>query len=261
MGQIVLAFTEKEFTDFQRQPVNNLYVACMTQYLENKYLNVAFSPAEIKNCLAEVISSAGIKQVHIAETEKYAHATYFFNALIQHPFPGENDILIQSDKNATENPAMKAREITDRVITELNKDECGFILVNFANQDMLSHMGNFANVVKGIEILDGLIREIQIAVMAKNGVLIVTADHGNAEALTYKSSGESETKHNDNPVPFYLIGKEFEGHKSDEDITSTMNQPSGLLSDIAPTVLELMSIEKPAEMTGESLLKILSPNL
>ena len=136
-------------------------------------------------------------------------------------------------------------------------DNYDFFVINFANGDILSHLGNLEVVIKGVQAVDEALGKIKSAVLGRGGVMIVTADHGNAESLTYQSSGESETKHNDNPVPFYLIGKEFEKPRTEKDIKLSMDKPSGLLADVAPTILELMGIEKPAEMTGESLLKII----
>lgn len=244
MRQLAEAFVDKNF-----------YVVSLTQYTEDPDLHVVFPVPEIKNGLAEVLSKNNKKQYHIAETEKYAHVTYFFNCLKNMPSDGETDFLSESLKNPLENPEMKAEDIAEKVLSELGKYD--FIVINFANGDTLSHFGNLEVAVKGIEAIDEAVGKIKSAVLEMDGTMIVTADHGNAESLTYQSSGESETKHNDNPVPFYLVSKEYERLRSDDDIELTMKQSSGLLSDIAPTVLELMGIEKPAEMTGESLLRII----
>lgn len=259
MRQLAEAFVNKEFGIFEKKELNNLYVASLTQYIENSDLHVVFPIPEIKNGLAEVLSKNNKKQYHIAETEKYAHVTYFFNCFNNVPFDGETDFLSESLKNPSENPEMKADDIADKVLSEL--DRYDFFVVNFANGDILSHFGNLEVAVKGVQAIDEAVGKIKSAVLERSGIMIVTADHGNTESLTYKSSGESETKHNDNPVPFYLIGKEFEGQRSNADIESIMNQSSGLLSDVAPTILELMGIEKPAEMTGDSLLKNLRTQL
>ena len=256
MRQLVESFVDKEFNIFKRGELNNLHVASLTQYVENPNLHVAFPIPDIKNGLAEVLSKNNKKQYHVAETEKYAHVTYFFNCLKNMPFDGETDFLCESVKNPLENPKMKADDITEKVLSEL--DRYDFIVINFANADTLSHFGNLEVAVRGIEAIDTALGKIKSAVLERDGIMTVTADHGNAESLTYKSSGESETKHNDNPVPFYLIAKEFERHRSNDDIESTMKQSSGLLADVAPTILELMKIEKPVEMTGESLLKLVA---
>ena len=255
MRQITEVFVNKEFDIFKIKELNNLFVTSLTQYIESPNLHVVFPIPEIKNGLAEVLSKNNKKQYHIAETEKYAHVTYFFNCLKNLPFDGETNFLSESLKNTLENPKMKAGDITENVLSELDKHD--FFVINFANGDTLSHFGNLEVAVKGIEAIDEAVGKIKSAVLEMDGAMIVTADHGNAESLTYQSSGESETKHNDNPVPFYLVGKQFEQHRSDDDIESTMKQSSGLLADVAPTILELMNIEKPAEMTGDSLLNLL----
>jgi len=256
MRQLVEAFVDKEFDIFEKKELNNLYVASLTQYLENPNLHVAFPIPEIKNGLAETLSKNGRKQYHIAETEKYAHVTYFFNCLKNAPFDGETDFLSESVKNPTENPEMKAGDIAEKVLSEI--DRYDFFVINFVNGDILSHFGNFEATVKGIQAIDEAVGKIKSAILERDGIMMITADHGNAESLTYKSSGESETKHNDNPVPFYLIGRQFERMRRDDEIELSMTKASGLLADVAPTVLELMGIEKPAEMTGESLLRQLA---
>ena len=152
---------------------------------------------------------------------------------------------------------MKAEEILAETINRINKDTYDFILVNFANADMLAHMGNFENVIKGIEILDTEIGKLREAILAKNGYLIITSDHGNSESLTYRGTGTPETKHNPNPVPLYFITKEAERTRTEKEIGYSTNQAQGFLSDVAPTILELLQIAKPVEMTGDSLLKYL----
>jgi len=257
MRQLARSFVEQDFNIFPVERFKNLFVIVMTQYLVDS-LNVAFPIPRIKNGLAEVLNQNNKKQFHVAETEKYAHVTYFFNGLNNEPYSGETDVFIESKKELLENPEMRTPEIAEKVLESINKNSYDFYVINLANTDVLSHSGSFEATVKGVEAVDKAIGQLVGAVLEKDGTIIITSDHGNAEAMLYKSSGESETKHNDNPVPFYLIGKEFEKHRSDNDIESTMKQSSGLLADIAPTILELMNIEKPAEMTGESLLKTLS---
>lgn len=253
MRQLTRSFIEQDFQIFSVKQFENLFVVTMTQYLEVSP-NVVFSIPPIKNGLAEVLSKNNKKQLHVAETEKYAHVTYFFNCLNNKTYDGETDVFIESNKEYPEGPEMRTSDIAERVITNINENSYDFYVINLANTDILSHSGNFETAVKGVESIDKAIGQLSQAVLEKDGTMIITSDHGNAESMLYKSSGESETKHNDNPVPFYLVGKEFERHRSDEDIKSTMNQSSGLLADVAPTILELMEIEKPAEMTGDSLL-------
>ena len=260
MRQIARSFVEQDFQIFPVKHFENVFVVNMTQYLEDS-LNVAFPVPVIKSGLAEILDQNNKKQLHIAETEKYAHVTYFFNCLKNGPYPSEEDVFIESNREYLANPEMRAPDIAERVLRSLDDNSYDFYILNLANPDVLSHFGNFEVTIKGVEAVDEAVGQLAKAVLEKDGVMIITSDHGNAEAMLYKSSGESETKHNDNPVPFYLIGKEFEHQRSNDDIESTMKQPAGLLADVAPTILELMNIEKPAEMTGESLLKILNSNI
>ncbi len=252
MRQIFSAFTQKDFSFFPRILPANLFIVAMTRYVaDDKNMRVLFQPPDIKLGLAEVLSRKGRNQLHISESEKYAHITYFFNGLNNRSQERETDIFIDSYKELEVHPEMKSREITDKIIEELERDFYDFIVVNYANADILAHSGNFNAAVGGLESLDRALSRLYTKVMQKNGVMIVTSDHGNVESLTYRGSGEKEVKHNINPVPFILIGKQFEKIKK---------QPlkiSGILSDIAPTVLELMEIPKPEEMTGDSLLRLL----
>ena len=254
--QIIRCFIEEGFNLFPTQKFTDLIVAGMTQYLENPKLMVAFDPPEVKNGLAEVLNANNKNQLHVAETEKYAHVTFFFNCLINAPFKGETDIFIKSTKKPEDESAMMANEIVAKVIEELQHDFYDFILVNFANADMLAHAGSLENAIKGIETVDACVGRLKEAVFAKNGVLIVTADHGNAESMTYKG-GEEETKHDLNPVFFHVVVKEYERQKSEEEIKKSISETRGILADVAPTILEIFGIPKPEEMTGESLFKSL----
>jgi 2,3-bisphosphoglycerate-independent phosphoglycerate mutase len=256
MRQITRSFIEKDFQIFPVNQFGNVFIVTMTQYLEDS-LNVAFPIPQLKNGLAEVLSQNKKIQFHVAETEKYAHVTYFFNCLNNVPYDGETDVFIESDRKYLENPEMRTSEIAERIKKSMDENSFDFYIINLANADILSHSGNFDATVKGVEAIDSAVGKLLKTVIEKDGIMIITADHGNAESMLYKSSGESETKHDDNPVPFYLIGKEFERPRSNDDIETTMKQSSGLLSDVAPTILELMGIEKPAEMTGESLINLL----
>lgn len=257
MRQLAQSFVERGFQIFPVENFKNLFVVTMTQYLVD-ILNVAFPPPEVKNGLAEILSRNRKTQFHITETGKYAHVTYFFNCLNNELRDGETDIFIESLKDNLENPAMRVAEITDKVLEHIKAGLYDFYIINLTNTDILSHLGNFEAAVKGVEAVDKAVGRLVQAVLEKDGIMIITSDHGNAEAMLYQSSGEKETKHNDNPVPLYLVGKEFQRMRSEEEVAKSTSQANGLLSDIAPTILELMGIEKPAEMTGDSLLKILT---
>jgi 2,3-bisphosphoglycerate-independent phosphoglycerate mutase len=258
MRQISQAFVQPQFDKFPRKEYKNLFVALMTQYIEDPTisLNVAFPLPEVDNGLAQALSKAGKRQLHIAETEKYAHATYFFNCLRNSPYEGESDILVESHKQHLEHPEMKASEIADRFLEEFAKDIYDFTIINFANADILSHTGNLEAATKGCEHIDAALGRVYEAIMARDGILIITADHGNAESLIYKGTGEAETKHNTNPVPLYIVAREYQRPRTREESDATVEKVEGLISDVAPTILELLQIQAPAEMAGASLLRL-----
>ena len=258
MRQILKPFIEPDFSLFPRADLKNLYVCTMTQYLESPTVAVAFPPPDIANGLTEVLSASGKNQFHIAETEKYAHITYFFNGLKTRGFNGETDIFIESLKDSENNPAMKSQEIAAKVAEEINGDLYDFIVLNLANPDVLAHTGNFPATVKGVEAVDKAIGLIRNAVFGKGGILIIIADHGNAEGMVYKSTGEAETRHESNPVPFYLVARQYQANKTPETIAGETSEAAGILADVAPTILELMGIPQPAEMTGKSLVSTLT---
>lgn len=257
--QLTRAFVEEKFDKFERKKINNLYFVTMTRYEKDLPLNVLFEPLEIKNILAKVISDAGKKQIHIAETEKYAHVTYFFNGGIENPMPNEDRILISTkrDHKFAEDPAMAASEITEKLIEAVNSKKYDFIVVNYANADMIGHTGNFQATVSAVEVLDSEIGKITTEVLKINGALIVTADHGNADEEIDLLTGIPYPEHTINPVPFYLIGNNFKREKSQEKLEVEKIEVDGILADVAPTILELMELPQPPEMTGKSLLKIL----
>ena len=257
MRQLTRSFIEDNFNIFPTKRFVNLFVASFTQYLEYPRLNVAFPLPKIKNGLAEMLSLNGKTQLHIAESEKYAHATYFFNCLNNTPYSGETDIFIESQKDTILNPEMRASEIADKMIERIKQDKYDFYIINFANPDILSHTGDIEATMKGIEAVDGALKQISDAVLNKDGIILITADHGNAEAMVYELSGEKKSSHEESPVPLYLIGKQFKREREDREMELSLSQVSGILSDVAPTILELMTIPKPEEMTGDSLLKLL----
>ncbi len=258
MRQILKPFVEDGFSLFPVKKLKGAYIATMTRYLEGVSAKIAFMPPVITNGLAETLETGGKKQFHIAETEKYAHVTYFFNGLRNEESGGEVDMFIESNNDHLREPAMKSREIAQKVMEELDKNFYDFFVVNFANADILAHTGNYDVTLKGIEAVDKALGSIyESAILQKDGIMIVTADHGNAESLVYRGSGEAETRHDDSPVPFYLAGRQYQVEKTPERFAQETADISGILGDIAPTILELMDISQPPEMTGKSLLSLL----
>lgn len=248
------------FFNFREDSMRQLYqlflknqrnIYSMTEYLAESKETAAFPPPKITNNLAEVISKEKKKQFHIAETLKYAHVTFFFDGLRNEPYENEEQVLIPSTKDIVQKPAMMAPELGARLIEEIEKEKTDLFVINFANADMLAHTGNYEATKQGVEIVDEQIGRIMEAVLRKDGILIITADHGNAEELIDPITSEAESRHGDSPVPFFLIAKQY------QNMGSKNVEVSGVLADIAPTILELMEIEKPIEMTGVSLLPAL----
>ena len=250
------AFVQEGFDKFPRQALQNLLFVAMTEYEEGFPFLIAFPPLGVSWPLAEVIAEANLAQLHVAETEKYAHVTYFFNGGRERPYPGEERILIPSLPGAKfdEHPEMSADKVTNTTIANFSKYD--FILVNYANADMVGHTGDFDATVKALEVLDGCLGKILEKVLATEGALLITGDHGNAEEKRYPLSGEKKTKHTANAVPFYLAAKEFKRaqERSPEEIFAGYNKVEGVLTDVAPTILKLMGLPIPAEMTGVNLL-------
>ena len=227
-----------------------------TQYEENSPIPFAFSFSPIKNPLPAIIAENGLTQFHIAESEKYAHVTYFFNAENEEIYPGEFRIIIPSNKipSHDKKPEMMAEELTSRVISAIEDGLYDFIIINFANTDMVAHTGNFDATIKAAEVVDKCVGKIKDAALSANTVLIFTADHGNAERLIDPTTGEKDTHHNSSPVPIYIVGSEYLRPKNDREALETEKMVIGSLADIAPTVLEIMKLPKPPEMTGQSLI-------
>lgn len=259
--QMTKAFVSPEFSGFERaQYLRNLFFVCFTEYEKNLPAAVAFPPVEIKNTLGEVISRAGLRQLRIAETEKYAHVTYFFNGGQEEKSPGEDHLLIPSPAVTSydQKPEMSSAEVAKRVVDAVNADTYDFILVNFANCDMVGHTGNIEAAIKAIESLDLCLEKIVKSVLNKNGVLLITADHGNAEIMYDMQVGRMDKEHTTNPVPFILVGNEYAGinfgwpDAPNNDLS--LLTPKGILSDVAPTVLKIMGLRKPKEMLGLSLI-------
>jgi len=260
--QITKAFVIQDFDKFKRKKaIKNLYFAGFTEYEKGLPIEVVFPPEDIKNTLGKIISDAGLKQLRIAETEKYAHVTYFFNGGKETKNEGEDHVLVPSPQVTTYDlkPEMSAPEVTKKVIEAVENGSYDFILINFANADMVGHTGNIEAAVQAIETLDMQVEKIVKSVLVKNGVVLITADHGNAEVMFNMQTGQIDKEHTSNPVPFIVIGNQYAGKNFGwQDAPGndlSLIQPQGILSDVAPTVLYIMGLEKPPEMTGISLVK------
>lgn len=243
--QITRAFVDEEFNGFKRDKKVNTFYVTMTEYdrtIEN--VLVAFKEEIPNNTLGKYISEKGLKQLRIAETEKYAHVTFFFNGGIEEPYEKEDRVLIPSPKVATYDlkPEMSAIEVKEEVINRLNMDKYDLIILNFANPDMVGHTGVVPATVKAIETVDSCLGEIVDLLIEKGGKALITADHGNAEMLIDERDGSPITSHTSNRVPLILVG--------DKDV----KLKEGILADLAPTLLDLLGLEKPEEMTGKSLI-------
>lgn len=244
--ELSYALTDPDFKEFSRSDNLTIDLINLTLYDEKLKCKIAFPPIKLSNILGEVLGREGKKQLRIAETEKYAHVTFFFNGGVEKPFEGEDRILIHSPKVATYDlkPEMNALEVTERVIREIKSNKYDFILLNYANPDMVGHTGVLSAAIKAIEAVDRCVGEVIAAVREVNGIALVTGDHGNAEKMIDPGNGEVFTAHTTNRVPFALVMKDFKGKLRE----------NGKLADIAPTILHLMNTEKPEEMEGENLI-------
>lgn len=229
----------------ERVPENLSYV-CMTQYDKNFILPVVIPAESMSNILANVMGGLNMRNLRVAETEKYAHVTYFFNGGVETPFPGEDRVLVQSPKVATYDlkPEMSAAGIAEAVIKATNDGTFDVVIVNFANADMVGHSGKLEPTIKAVETVDACLGEIEKAVGAKGGAMLITADHGNAEMMIDPVTGGPHTAHTTNPVPFIVIA---------EDATQFKLKPNGSLRDISPTILGMLGVTEPKEMTGTDL--------
>ena len=242
--QITRAFTEDDFTFFARGPKPDIRFTCMTHYDRLFHLPVAFGPEHHEQILADVMAEARLNNLRIAETEKYAHVTFFFNGGVEPVFPGETRILIPSPKVATYDlqPEMSAFGITDQVVSQIGSEQFDVVIMNYANADMVGHTGNLEATIKAVEMIDECLGRVVEATRAKGGTVIITADHGNAEQMIDPVTGHIFTAHTTNPVPVILIGDH-----------QCKLRGGGSLRDIAPTMLGLLELKKPEQMTGQDL--------
>lgn len=258
--QLTKAFVLPSFPKFERELIEDLTFVTMAEYEKELPVTVAFPPVVIHNCLAEVISKAGLTQFHIAETEKYAHITFFLNGTVEDPFEGEERKIIPSPKVATydQAPEMSALEVAKETVKAIQADQYDTYFVNFANADMVAHTGNLEASIKGCEAVDKAVGMIVDHTLAKGGTVLITADHGNGEEVSNLETGDMDKEHSTNPVPFFIINQALRGQAGpagdppEGDLSLT--PPVGMLADVAPTMLALMGIDQPPEMTGRPLM-------
>lgn len=250
--EILTALLDPQFNGFARCKTVKFSASLgMTEYSSNlaKLLPSLFPPEPLTNILGEIVSREGLTQLRIAETEKYAHVTFFFNGGRENEFPGEQRILVPSPKVATYDlkPEMSAYEITEKLVEVIEADKFDFIVVNYANTDMVGHTGDTQAAIKAVEAVDDCLGKIISATLSKDGAMIITADHGNAEQMFDEATNQPHTAHTLNLVPIIIIAEKLRGNKSEI--------AEGKLGDIAPTILKIMGIAQPDEMTGRSLLE------
>lgn len=247
--EITRAFVDEDFNGFTRpEGFRPVPLVCMTQYDVTIDAPVAFSPQNLMNTLSETLAQRGLKQLRIAETEKYAHVTFFFNGGVEEPNEGEDRLLIPSPKVATYNlaPEMSADEVTEKVLSKIAEDQYDVIVLNFANPDMVGHTGIKDAAVTAVETVDKCIGKIAAVMKQRGAPLLITADHGNVEKMLDLSTGQPHTAHTNQRVPFILVAADFQ----DSRLTQ-----GGALEDVAPTILQLLGIKLPQEMTGRSLVQ------
>ena len=245
--ELTRAFTEENFKEFPRPRRIDLAVfATLTQYDEKLKLPAAYQPRELRQILGQVASDHGIRQLRIAETEKYAHVTYFFNGGEEKEFPGEQRIMIPSPRDVATydlKPEMSARQVTEALVKKFREEDIGLVIANYANADMVGHTGNFEASVKACEVIDECLGKVVDAALGKKGRVVITADHGNIEQLIDYDTGMPHTAHTTNLVPLILVDEE----------RKNVQLKQGAGSDVAPTVLKLLEVPQPKEMTGRSL--------
>lgn len=259
--QLTQAFTKEDFKKFDREYLGGLEFITMTEYEKGLRAKVLFPPTIVKNPLAKIISDNGLKQLHIAETEKYAHVTFFINGLVEEKFSGEDRVLIPSPAVSSydQKPEMSAGQVTDEIVKSIKDKKHDFIFVNYANPDMVGHTGNLEASIKAIEFIDQCLSRVVNTAVNYGGMVFVVGDHGNAEELVKLNTGKVDKEHSVYPVPFISVCKSWVG-KPLQDLSAgdlSMLQPTGLLSDVTPTILGVLGMERAKEMTGANLLEYL----
>jgi 2,3-bisphosphoglycerate-independent phosphoglycerate mutase len=250
--QLTAALTSDGFEGFSRaRRVRFAEFVGLTRYDDRLTVSAAYEPVRLTRILADVLSESGLKQLRIAETEKYAHVTYFFNGGVETVYPGEDRILVPSPRDVAtydQNPAMSAAEVTDTVVAKVASGAYDFILINYANPDMVGHTGKLDAAIEAVRVIDGCLERVVTAVLARGGAVLLTADHGNLEQM-FDESGGPHTAHTTNPVPCILIDPRLRRGAPNRPTVRS----SGVFADVAPTLLALMGIPQPPEMTGRSL--------
>ncbi len=258
--ELTKAFVVPSFDKFPREYLRDLCFVAMTEYEKDLPVEIAYPPQIVETCLARLVSDAGLKQLHIAETEKYAHVTFFLNGMREEEFPGEERVIIPSPRVSSydQQPEMSVGQIAERVEKEVVAGTYDFIVMNFANPDMVGHTGNEQATIKACEAVDAALQRIVESALTAGGASIITADHGNAEEVKNLMTGEMDKEHSTNPVPCIVINKELEGLKAPGgDVVGddlSLATPVGMLADVAPTVCKLLDISPAPEMTGQSLI-------
>ncbi len=263
--QLTQAFVQPDAMQIasHHQVLDNLYFATMTEYFFGLPVHVAFPTVDLNNNLAQYLSKNNLTQFHIAESEKYAHVTSFFNGGASEPFPGEDRVIVKSPNNQNnyvDHPEMSGMEITDALVDKISNSGTNFLIANFANGDMVGHTGDLQASIKAVKYLDRFLEKIMTAALAADAALIISADHGNIEQMMNLKTGEIDKDHTTNPVPFLLVANEFRFAKPTvrNYLSLSARVPDGVISDIAPTILDLFGLPKPPEMNGINLLDSLS---
>lgn len=248
--EIIRSFLDQNITQFSdRKILNNIFLATFVLYDDYPLAKRVFAPEVISSPLAKVFSDGGLRQFHVAETEKYPHVTFFINGGVEKPFQNEMRQMVPSPKIRSYDhfPEMSAKAVTDKVISALSTPSINCIIVNFANPDMVGHSGNLNATTKAVEFVDNCLGRIITKISERGGIAVIVGDHGNAEEMVNPNTGEPDTEHSTNPVPFIL----FSDHLTHKNIKL---QSDGILSNVTPTILDILNIEKPAEMLNKSLI-------
>ncbi len=257
--QLTKALVLDEFDSFNRKKVNNIKMITMTEYEEGLPVEVAMHKEKVSTCLSKIVSDVGLSQYHIAETEKYAHVTFFFNGGAEAAFKAEDRDVIPSPRVASyaDKPEMSALEVTSKLNKALMQEKHDFIVVNYANPDMVGHTGDIPACIKAVETVDYCLGQLVDLVLSKGGNCIITSDHGNCEELRNLQTGEISKDHSTNPVPLIIVGEKYQGKSSPESqlIGNDLSllRPVGLLSDVTATALKIMNVEIPKYITGQPL--------